>query len=93
MKKLFLLILIVFNVTLSHTQCAPPPPPEGDCGCGYLMAWDQENCEFDTDTPAYRACLDTEGCAAPIDSNIIILLSLALLLGLKYTVKKRRFEN
>ena len=95
MKKFCLTLIILLNFALGFSQCPPTPPPDGKCDCGYLMTWDNVNCEFVTNS-AYESCVTDAGCAVPIDFNIIILFLSAISLG-TYSIykanKKRRFEN
>ena len=90
MKKYIVLFVCLFGLNVGFAQPGGPPGPGDTCPCCDELA--DEN----GPQPGYQECVDAcnagESPCAPIDSGILILLSLGLSLGV-YKNKKRQFEN
>lgn len=94
MKKYIVLFVCLFGLSVGFAQ---PGVPGDTCPCCDEMA--DENGPLPGMEAEYAACTSAcnagESPCAPIDSGILILLSLGLSLGVYkvYKNKKRQFEN
>lgn len=95
MKKYIVLLVCLFSLNIGFAQ--GPPGPGTTCPCCDEMA--DENGPLPGMEDEYiectNACTAGESPCAPIDSGILLLLSLGLSLGVYkvYKNKKRQFEN
>ncbi|QKJ30952.1 hypothetical protein HQ865_14735 [Mucilaginibacter mali] len=53
--------------------------------CSVATVWAQVPCSGDPDDPGY----DPNGCPAPLDTWVIVLVALALVLGYRHLQKKQ----
>lgn len=81
MKNIFLVVTILLIVNTGYSQCdgsIPPPPPQGLCECN--LDFDPTTCTY-VEGLSYQECVEANGCAVPINSNIFFLFASAISLG------------